>query len=231
MGQNRDKRKVAIQGGLPCRRCGHTMQRFEHSKAWKAKEGEFFACWDICRSCGRIQHYEEAKMKSQRDGSARKTFKSKRVDASCGVIMQRWRHGDGWVPEKDRGYYERWDQCRNAECKTQMVTSLEFFRMCTGEALASIVDPRRLGGCWGAWPSVHRLLTMSQGRPSGSPHDHISPGILGEDSAHGRSGQVTTYHRCSVVFARRCPRGRRHCTQCSNHASVLSEHPRDCILR
>jgi hypothetical protein len=96
MGQNRDKGKVAIQGGLPCRRCGRTMQRFEHSKAWKAKEGEFFAYWDICRSCGRIQHYEEARITSHQDGSVSETLKSLRVEAGrgdpcpcCGVIMQR----------------------------------------------------------------------------------------------------------------------------------------------
>lgn len=54
---------VKILGGLGCKKCGKTMQRFEHPNGWRPRKEQpyYFRYWDNCR-CGVIQHYESAKV-------------------------------------------------------------------------------------------------------------------------------------------------------------------------
>jgi hypothetical protein len=62
--------KKHIGGGNPCPRCGQQMQRFEHAPTWRPKRGRcFYAWWDRCMLCQRIQHYSDALQPS--DGSLR----------------------------------------------------------------------------------------------------------------------------------------------------------------
>jgi hypothetical protein len=47
--------------GEPCTRCGVDMHR--HTRmGTKVTKTYYFAWWDICRKCNRIQHYDAAKI-------------------------------------------------------------------------------------------------------------------------------------------------------------------------
>lgn len=58
------KRKISIEGGKICPKCGSRMQRWMHSRNWKLPIGQnyYFKYWDTCQKCRRLQHYEEAKV-------------------------------------------------------------------------------------------------------------------------------------------------------------------------
>jgi hypothetical protein len=67
----RDKKTVAIHGGGNCPKCGHPMQRFEHSKDWQPAAGRSsYRYWDRCFECKHFQNYTAAHSWTQvRSGS------------------------------------------------------------------------------------------------------------------------------------------------------------------
>ena len=58
-----------IDGGGKCPKCKRNMQRRSHKGSWTPKLNQpyYFSHWDKCR-CGRLQHYEEAKVFLAWDG-------------------------------------------------------------------------------------------------------------------------------------------------------------------
>jgi predicted nucleic acid-binding protein len=65
MSKRQDKNVVKIDGGQFCQKCKLIMQRYEHDKNWQPLPGRYsFAFWDRCVACDRIQHYEQAKIRS-----------------------------------------------------------------------------------------------------------------------------------------------------------------------
>ena len=71
MGHAKRDDKKHVGPGDPCPKCGQETQRFEHAPTWRPKRGRcFYAWWDRCMLCKRIQHYAEA-LRPPTDGSRR----------------------------------------------------------------------------------------------------------------------------------------------------------------
>ena len=69
MAKNRKKKalrskRIPINGGMECTKCGLWMQRYTHGPNWqpKATQKYWFEYWDVCPhpSNHLIQHYPEA---------------------------------------------------------------------------------------------------------------------------------------------------------------------------
>lgn len=59
----REGNREPMPGGKECPTCSMPMQRFKHTDRWKPGKTQpyFYWYWDICKPCGRVQHYEDAK--------------------------------------------------------------------------------------------------------------------------------------------------------------------------
>lgn len=55
--------RYKIGNGNLCVKCKVPMERRGHPKKWEPREKQafYFAWWDVCKKCQRVQHYEEAK--------------------------------------------------------------------------------------------------------------------------------------------------------------------------
>jgi hypothetical protein len=57
----REKWKRDIGKGNRCPKCSELMERFEHTPGWQPRPGKaWYAYWDLCPRCRRLQHYPEA---------------------------------------------------------------------------------------------------------------------------------------------------------------------------
>lgn len=60
---SRRSKSIRVGPGDRCPNDGAVMDRFEHEKGFKPRDGQpyYFRHWDRC-SCGHLQHYEDAKV-------------------------------------------------------------------------------------------------------------------------------------------------------------------------